>query len=470
MDDRAPLVRGKGRTGKLLRAAGMRLCVLPLTALCVLATTGYTIHYAGAVAFGFITMIAQLQLAVPFADLGLGAAVARSVARAEDQSVRRAEAELLLARTARLLAVIGAAGAAGAVLLGLGGVWSSLLEVPDAAGRHLDTAVTLVLVLFLLSLPLGLSERVLIGTDRAGLLIVLGAIPAAGNLGYVLAAGALGLSPAWLVMGLPLGTLVFLLACSWAAWGNPSTRFCTVSVVWSSGRSRPDGLRLSTLSLLQGGVPVLLATAGLVLAEQHGRFVLNQISEPETVSRYALALQLHMPVHSVLYMAAAVLWPRFASRPERGLWIRSNGVLVLLGCCAAVGYAVVAAPVADLISGGAISLPWPLVVGFSGLLIVQSAHLAQMNLLTDRQGFRMQAQMNLCLLALAVPLTVLLHTWLESSWPGSGLGAAAPALGLSAAVLAAQVLPGLLLASRRISRVPEASLPSSSPPSERSMT
>lgn len=466
MDEQTAPLRGRGWTGVLLRAAGLRLCVLPLTALCVLATTGYTIHYAGAAAFGFITMIAQLQLAVPFADLGLGAAVARAVARSEEDADRRAEAEVLLARTARLLAAVGLTGAAGAVMLGLGGVWSELLEVPQAAARHLDVAVTLVLVLFLLSLPLGIAERVLVGTDRAGLLIVLGAIPAAGNLGYVLVAGALGVPPAWLVMGLPLGTLAFLLACAWAAWGSPRTRFCPVSVLWSSGRPRPGGPRRSAQGLLRAGVPVLLATAGLVLAEQHGRLVLNQIADPETVSRYALALQLHMPVHSVLYMAATVLWPRFASRPERGLWIRSNGMLVLMGCCAAAGYAALAAPVAEFVSGGEISLPWPLVAGFAGLLLAQSAHLAQMNLLTDRQGFRQQALMNLCLLGSVVPLTVLLHARLESLGPGTGLGSAAPALGLTVAVLAAQVLPGLLLASRRFSGCPSAS--PSTP--ERSMT
>lgn len=64
----------------LARTAALRLCALPVTAVCVFASASMTIHYAGASAFGFVSMIAQLQLALPFADLGLGAAVARAAA------------------------------------------------------------------------------------------------------------------------------------------------------------------------------------------------------------------------------------------------------------------------------------------------------------------------------------------------------------------------------------------------------
>ncbi|WP_139827767.1 hypothetical protein [Nesterenkonia sp. PF2B19] len=84
-----------------LRTAGLRIAVLPVAAALTLTSAGFTMHFAGAAAFGFIVLVAQLRMALPFADLGLGAAVSRAVARAGESPAARREAAALPASAPR---------------------------------------------------------------------------------------------------------------------------------------------------------------------------------------------------------------------------------------------------------------------------------------------------------------------------------------------------------------------------------
>lgn len=424
------------------RTAGLRLCLLPVAAAMALFSGGLTIHFAGAAVFGFITMVGQLQLALPFSDLGLGAAVARAVAQEGTSEAARWRAQQLLRRTALLLAAISVCGAGAVIGLGSAGAWSSWFAVPEALAADLDVVMTVVLVLFFLGLPLGLAERVLVGQDRADLLVLLGIVPAACNLALVVVAGALGLRPMWLALGLPVGAVVFLLLCCRAS-GFRARCFPRPGI--SSAAGVAGGVvPPSLLRIVRDGLPVVITTAGVVLAEQHGRFVLGRIAAPEVMSEYALGLFLYMPVYSVMYMGAVVLWPRFARGADLRMWGQANGALILLGCGAAAGYLVFARPLSDMVSGGELILSWPVTVAFALVFVAQSAHLTQANLLTDPRGFRRQAAMALSLLVCVVPLTVL--------GTNLGWGAAAPAAAMVLGVTSLQVIPGMLTAARMLSR------------------
>ncbi|GAA1183281.1 lipopolysaccharide biosynthesis protein [Nesterenkonia xinjiangensis] len=417
-----------------LRTAGLRVAVLPLSAVLTLTSAGLTMHFAGAAAFGLITLVAQLRMALPFADLGLGAAVSRAVAQA-DSSVEadRAVAELIR-RTSRLLGIVGLIGTFAAVLVGYAGFWSWLFSAPEALHGQLDVAMTISLVLFFLTLPLGLAERVLVGQDRADLLVLLGLVPGAITLVYVYAAGVAGVSPMWLALGLPLGMVIFLLLCRRAA------DYPTAGRTAGGGRATAGP---SMTHILRGGLPVLLASVGLVLLEQHGRIVLAATATAEQLSEYALALQLYMPIYSVMHMAAIVFWPRFSVSLDRSLWLRANAALIGLGSAAAVGYLCLARPVSRLISGGELQPSWSLTIAMTVLLVAQSAHLTQVNLLTDRPGYRRQAAMSCSALVCVVPLTLL--------GVQHGLGATAPAVAMIAVIVVLQVIPGMLVAARRVS-------------------
>ncbi|OSM42849.1 hypothetical protein [Nesterenkonia sp. PF2B19] len=339
--------------------------------------------------------------------------------------------------------MVGVAGSVLALAVGQAGLWSWVFGVPVELRGQLDAAMTISLVLFLLTLPLGLAERVLIGQDRADLLVLLGLVPGAVNLAFVLLAGMAGVSPMWLALGLPIGMVVFLLLCRRAAarsWDTAPEVFDDAGTV--AGSEPPKGSAGPSMgSILSGGLPVLIASAGMVLLEQHGRFVLAAAATAEQLSEYSLALQLYMPIYSVMYMAGIVFWPRFSRSLDRGLWIRANAALTGLGLAAALGYLLLARPVSRLVSGGELQPSWMLTAAMAILLVAQSAHLTQINLLTDRSGFTWQALMSCVALACAVPLSVLgVH---------HGLGAAAPPMAMIAVVVTLQVLPGALVAARR---------------------
>ncbi len=455
----------------LLRTAGLRAAVLPISGAFALTSAGLTVHYAGALAYGFITMIAQLQIALPFADLGLGAAVARAVARASDGKQAVQEIRILVRRTALVLAVVGLLGATTATLAGVFGLWSIIFDVPETLAPRVDLVMSMVLSIFFLSLPLGLAARTLVGRDRSDLLVLLGLVPPGGNLLMILLLGELGVPPAWLAVGLAVSTLTFVSICSYLAFLHPriglrglyaeqeaaqqelGARSTTGDEELSSGNGLEQERFFSTVRrILLGGLPVLIAMAGLALSEQHGRVLLASIASPSDLSEYAIALQMYLPIYSVLFMSATVLWPRFAVNPEPGLWRRANLMLIGLGSAAALGFGLLARPVATLVTGGEITPSWAVVLGMAAALVAQSVHLTQANLFTDRQGFWRQAAMSSTLLILVVSGTVL--------GVSLGLGAAAPGISMACGVLLAQAIPGLLMAHRLVHRVsPDSPLP-----------
>lgn len=425
----------------LAQTAGLRLCVLPLSAAAAMISAGLIMQHASVAAFGLITLVGQLQLALPFADLGLGAAVARVVARSSHGPAERLAAAGLIRKTSLLLCGIAALGVIGAVALGLRGTYSQIFQAPAVLAPDVDVVMSVALSMFFLGLPLSVSERILIGQDRASLLVVLGLIPALCNLSVVGIVIGLDLRPMWLALGLPVG---------YAAFSLITGRSVHLVRWWREGSQAAAAAAAPSLRhILIAGLPVVATVAGVVLAEQHGRFVLATISSPEALSEYALALYLYMPAYSVMYMAATVLWPRFARGGDMRMWRLANASLIGLGAAAALGYLVFARPLSGLISSGDLVLSWPVVGCMSAVFIAQSAHLTQANLLTDAAGFRRQAIMACSLLTCAVALSVL--------GVRLGLGAAAPAAAMALAVLLAQIIPGMLLARRRLLLAPQQS-------------
>ncbi|GAA1143239.1 lipopolysaccharide biosynthesis protein [Nesterenkonia lutea] len=440
----------------LLRTAGMRAAVLPISGICALTSAGLTVQYAGVLAFGFIIMIAQLQIALPFADLGLGAAVARAVARAGKGHQSVAEVRILIRRTALVLGAVGISGATAATLAGVFGLWSSFFRVPDGLGPQVDLVMSLVLCIFFLGLPMGLAARVLVGRDRSDLLVLLGLIPPVGNLLAVLILIEVGVAPIWLAVGLPVSTVTYVAICASLAFLHPRIGVRGLYADQAGGQpprsAEPDERFLIAVRLiLIGGLPVLLSMAGRALSEQHGRLVLARVATAADVSEYAMALQLYMPIYSVLFMSAMVLWPRFAVKPDVALWRRANAIFLGLGLSAALGFALLARPVSDLVTGGDLVPSWGVVLGMAAALVAQSIHLTQTNLFTDRRGFWLQAAMSSTLLALVIPGTIL--------GVQLGLGAAAPGISLAAGVIVAQAIPGLIMAHRLVSRPPQDAVP-----------
>src|SRR6478752_4016355 len=72
---------------RMLASGGIRLVALPLTGLASLTAQSLVIHDVGAFRFGVISLVATLPLLMPFADLGLSAAVTNAFASKSSEAL-----------------------------------------------------------------------------------------------------------------------------------------------------------------------------------------------------------------------------------------------------------------------------------------------------------------------------------------------------------------------------------------------
>jgi len=138
--------------------------------------------------------------------------------------------------------------------------------------------------------------------------------------------------------------------------------------------------------------------------------------------------------------AGAALWPIFAraratnaaSGPSPGRLAVGFGAGAALVC---VVLALVTPWLSARASGGVIHLGVPLIVAFSGLMVLQALNYPLGIYLTDVRGLRFQAYMALLLL----PLNLGISWYLAGLW-----GAVGPVIGSAVGVLACQLIANRL--------------------------
>ena len=416
-----------------IRAGLTRALLLPLTSLAALFVAHIEITALGASAFGVLTLLLAVTLLLPFADLGVGAAVTNAVAASEGSRER----ERLIAASLRLLALVSVVVVALGAVLSATSLWNGITGVTGHEVPSLDRDMLLVMVLFGLGLPLGLGGRILLGLDRYPLfLLVQGSIPFVTLAIVYWFQGSRVMTPFLLApfIAQDLASLVALAA------GLYHLRLRTPrlwALVRASGAHAHREIRRTAL-------PMMLITIGLPVALQTDRLVLSHVATRSDLSRYAIVSMLYVPAWSIISSAGMSLWPRFAgmrshSEPERALeYRRVFRIFLLFG--GAGGLALVAlGPIVTKqwagSSGGSLTL-W---CTFGFLLLVQATHLPGAMFLTQPAGLRFQAYCVTAMCAVNVPLSV----GLAKAW-----GAAGPVMASAVTILGFQ----LLTARRRILR------------------
>lgn len=430
----------------VVRSGGMRVLVLPASALATLLTTRLVIRAVGVAAFGIVSLVSSLSALLPFADLGVGAAVVTALASCRPGQVDR-ETRLVLLTSLRLLCASGLVIVVGSAAVAAGGLWTPLLGSGRAAGSAGNWAVGCALLLFGLSLPLALGQRVLVGAHRSGRMVLLQGLTAPVTLGLsVLAAelggGVVGFAVAAAGSTLLVGVVTTAAAC----------RVTGLSAVWFA-RRLPQVRSRPGRSVHRTAGPMFLISIGLPVALQSDRLVLAHRASAGALATYGLAVQLYLPLWSVLTSAGLALWPLFIARRgtgQAGLPHRAVAGFVAAGSSLAAGLVLLGPAVAARVSGGAVHEPRHVFVAFACLLVVQSFQLPLGLFLTTPAGLRFQAW---CVLLMVV--VSLLASWLLASpW-----GAAGPVAGSAVAVLFCQAFPGLARTSRpsgqpRVERLP----------------
>jgi len=408
-----------------------RFIVLPVTAVAAAITTYLVVSYAGADAYGYVSLISTLFLLLPFADLGVGAAIATATARRGESSYLAHQAENLVTRAFRVLILSGAVILVGASVIALLGLWPNLLGIPASLGAGANWVVVLVLIPFAVSLPLGIGQRILLGERKnhyANLASGFG--PVLATLVTLLLIG-LKVPPLMLAAATPVGVAAVSAISMWLAFRVSGWNWRLLI--------RPIGRRDRGEPLWRTAIPMFVISVAITAAMQSDRLVLAHVGSPDELAKYSLAAQFYAPGYSLLATAAITLWPVFARAKEGSLRIWRNTLLVmgLLGLTAGICFAIAIAPIARLVSGDQITVPALLAISFGSLLFVMALHQPSAMLLTAPRLLAFQAVCSVMMLVINLPLSIFLVEY---------LGSAGPVAASVVAVTVANLIPGMVRA------------------------
>lgn len=429
---------------RVFAGGGVRVIGIPVTGVLGLINTGLIIAHTGVISYGIVNTVATLGALLPFADLGVGAAVTTAVAIGATNPAGRRVARATVVAALRRLAVVALVGLALVWAVSLAGGWSLLLARPLTVSDNL--LVGLALSLFLLTLPCGLGARILVGLDRNPVVVAINITATGWALVctvVLVIAGADGV--AFALSGFA-GNLV-----SNATLAVIAAR--TLRREWTAPAAPPEvrgpvpGRRL-----LAGSGWMLVVMVGLPLGLETGRLVLAHLAPAEELSRFALGAQLYALTWSVLGTSGQALWAVFArQRGEAAANVRLWRQLVLVfGGLAVVGGAllVLLGPwLGQVISRGALTVSWQQMLAFALLLLAQALHLPGGVLLTRPEELRWQAGCVAAMAAVSITVGVV---------AAPQLGGVGVSLGAAAGVLLAQFLPDLVMTGRLLARRPEA--------------
>lgn len=423
------------------RSAGARILVLPISAILGILITRLLIEHYGVGAFSQYQLLVAIAAMLPFADLGISAAVITVVGQSDDPA-RDDRVDRVLVTAVRGLTVSAIVLTLICVVISLTGTWRTLLGgklMPDSG----PTAALLCGVLIAIALPIGFGQRILTGLHRAHVTVLLQSIATPVVLLVLLT---------FIWTGANLGGYVAVAAYAGTFVG------CLVMTIMASrairpavGRALGRAWRLRTVR--GGGVydtawPMLVQMIAMPIAMQSDRVILSHVSDLDNMGQYNIGAQIYMPVVAVIGAAGYALWPVFArARADSTAQAPSPMKLAKVFGLAAAAICLVlglAAPLlAKLASGGEIQLGVWLIVAFSVLTVMQALKYPLGMYLTDPRGMRFQAVTSILFLIanLGISLVLAIH-----------FGAIGPVIGSALAVLVFQVLANWWWARREMRR------------------
>ncbi|WP_196073078.1 lipopolysaccharide biosynthesis protein [Nakamurella alba] len=425
------------------RSAGVKILVLPVSAILGVVNVRLIIDHFGTGAFAQYGLLVAIGNLLPFADLGISAAVMNVVGASKDPR-RDPKVHAMLVSTIRIL--IGSF----AVLMGLAVAITALGLWGDILGEGLDPATgplaaALCLAAIAVSLLFGFSQRILAGVGKNHVSIGLLGLQTPMVLAVLLIVINTDSPIGPYIAVVPyLATLLIQLMTTGVAAKliNPTLK-----------RAVRDVPRIRTVrggKVFDVAWPMMIQMVALPFAMQTDRLMLSHFSTTDQLAEYNLASQMFTPVWQVVSAAGFALWPIFAKQRSDGQKGSPLPISLGFGGAAAVVTLVIAGAspwLADLASGGEISVSLLLVVVFSVFMVFQALKYPLGMYLTDAKGLRFQAYMIL----LMAPVNILLSYWLTGP-----LGAAGPVIGSLVGVAIFQYAANLVYVRRRLASTPDA--------------
>ncbi len=412
----------------VIASGGVRALLLPVSAVLTLGTSSILVRSVGATAYGAVIFIGTLFQLLPFADLGVAAAVTRAVA-ASDDPAHDPYVSAVLRRCLRVMSASGGAIALIAVLIGAFGAWGPLLGLGGQV-KHANLAATATIAIFGLALPLALGQRVLLGAGKNHLSIAAGIVQPTTAL--VLSAVLWGFhAPTGaFVLIYPIGLVVSSSTTTWLAWRLTGLRISPLAAL----APLPAGVAEPPARIMNIALPMFVLSVGLPIGLQCDKFVISHRLAPRALSEYALCSQLFVPSWLVLSAAAFALLPVFTRRRAKGLphlrlWSRLTIVFGASSVVLGLVFVLAAPLVARLITSGRVHIGLDLRVSFAALLVVQVTGLVSAMVLNRPHEMRIQAYFVVAMMISNVAL----------SWVLAGR------VGVAGPVIASAVTVGLLM-------------------------
>jgi O-antigen/teichoic acid export membrane protein len=419
------------------RSAGLRILFLPLSAILGIVTTRLIIENYGAAAYAQYGLLIGLGLLLPFADLGMAAAVVNAVGESEDPAhdlrVRRT-----LITAFRVLAGSAAVVVLAAVVITRADWWNHLLGQGLVAGSG-AWAAELCLITIGLTLLVAVGHQVLRGLGKNHVSIALLGLQTPLVLCALLVIVGLHLPIGAYVAVLPYAATFVLAAIA--------LRLAAHDIHPTVGMAVKDAFRIRAVrgtKISDVAWPMLVQMIALPIAIQTDRLLLSHLSTVSDLASYNLAAQIFTPVWLVTSAAGMALWPIFAKARARGQSERQSArqmsvAFAVTAGCACLALAAASPWLSSIATGGQVHMSWWLVLAFSVFMTLQAAKFPLGMFMTDAAGLRFQALMSLVLL----PLNLGLSIPLAIRW-----GAAGPVVGSALSVLVCQVIPNWIYVRR----------------------
>lgn len=434
----APPVRRSAPAWRSVMASmGAKVVVMSTTAVAGLLTARLILEHFGVQWYAQYGLVAGLAALVPFADLGLSAAVINAVS-ASDNPKEDPELRPVLLGVLRLLLVSALVFVAITLVFTALDLWPTLLG--DGLSSQSNLVVMVCGLIFAVSVPLGVGQRILTGLGRNHVQILLQGLAAP----LILAGVALVMWQGWSGRWLPVFTYLAsgvvaaaALLVSWRYLGPQLARtLLDVPRIWSA-----KGARVFDVAW-----PMLVMSVALPIAMQTARLLLSHRGTAEQLAEYNIAAQLFNLIIQVAVAAGMALWPIFALSRARGearspmpLTAAFGGAALVLGLVLALLQPWAVAVISD----GQLHLSWLTVTAFVWLVVAQSIKWPLGMYMTDAPGLRFQVWRVLVM----VPLSIVFSWYLIPY-----VGASGPVFGSALAVTVCQVFPNATYVRRDVAR------------------
>lgn len=422
------------------RSAGAKLLVMGVSGLVSIVSIRLVLGHYGVEAYAQYGLLVSIAALLPFADLGMGAAVLNSVAGSDDPA-RDDHVRRTLVGVYRVVALSGLLLAAVGVLVTLAGGWPVLLGDGLLPGSGPAAALACV-VLFCLTLPLAVGQRILtaLGRNHVRILVQGLASPIFATTVAVLVLTGGGRGGGYLAaFSYAGGALIAAVGSVVAFRSLPGLARRVLHDVW-----RVRSVRGAPVLGVAG--PWLVLTLALPVAMQTDRLLLSHLSTPTNLAEYGLGFSLFSLLSQTVSAAGVALWPVFARARSTGEVRSPFGMAAAFGVGAALAAAVLALLlpwIVPVVSDGAVRLDGWLTGGLVALVVVQAANYPLGMYMTDAAGLRFQVPPVL----LMAPLNLGLSWWLTLQ-----VGAGGPVVGSAVAVALCQLAPGVFYVGRDLRR------------------